>query len=135
FHTPDSSTTGFIDGMALALVTGEGWSELRRSVDGLEPVPEDQVVLVGARHLEPTERERLDASAIIRADAPSLPGALDELAQRTNTVYLHIDLDVLDPARGKANDWAVEGGLSADELGAAIAEILARFDVPAAAFT
>jgi arginase len=135
FHTPDSSPTGFIDGMALALVTGEGWAELRRSVEGLDPMPQDRVVLVGARDLEPTERERLDASAIVRAGTASLPNALDDLAQRTSTVYVHIDLDVLDPSQGKANDWAVDGGLTAEELEGAIGEILARFDLQAAAFT
>jgi arginase len=135
FHTPESSPTGFIDGMALALVTGEGWAELRRSVEGLRPVPEEHVVLVGARDLEPTEEERLTTSAVTRADAASLESALDELAERVDTVYVHIDLDVLDPAAGKANDWAVEGGLTADELDQALAAILARFDVPAAAFT
>jgi arginase len=135
FHTPDSSPTGFIDGMALALVTGEGWAELRRTVDGLRPVPEERVVLVGARDLEPTEEERLVASAVVRADAASLESALDELAERAHAVYVHIDLDVLDPSEGKANDWAVDGGLAATELQAALRAILARFEVPAAAFT
>ncbi|HYZ19554.1 MAG TPA: arginase family protein [Gaiellaceae bacterium] len=135
FHTPDSSPTGFIDGMALALVTGEGWAELRRSVDGLRRVPEEHVVLVGARDLEPTEEERLAASAVTRADTASLERALGELAERVDEVYVHIDLDVLDPTAGKANDWAVDGGLTASELDEALASILARFDVPAAAFT
>jgi arginase len=135
FHTPDSSPTGFIDGMALALVTGEGWTELRRTVDGLRPVPEEHVVLVGARDLEPTEEERLAESAVVRADAASLESALDTLAERVGTVYVHIDLDVLDPSEGKANDWAVDGGLTAAELEAALRAILARFEVPAAAFT
>jgi arginase len=135
FHTPDSSPTGFIDGMALALVTGEGWAELRRTVDGLRPVPEEHVVLVGARDLEPTEKERLATSAVVRADAASLESALDELAERVHTVYVHIDLDVLDPSEGKANDWAVDGGLTASELEGALRAILARFEVPAAAFT
>jgi arginase len=135
FHTPESSPTGFIDGMALALVTGEGWAELRRSVSGLRPVPEKQVVLVGARDLEPTEEARLTASAVVRADAASLEGALDELAERVQAVYVHIDLDVLDPSEGRANNWAVDGGLTAGELEAALQAILARFEVPAAAFT
>jgi arginase len=135
FHTPDSSPTGFIDGMALALVTGEGWAELRSTVNGLRPVPEDRVVLVGAREVDPTEEERLAASAVVRADAVSLKSALDELAERVDKVYVHIDLDVLDPAEGKASDWAVEGGFTAAELEHALSTILARFDVPAAAFT
>jgi arginase len=135
FHTPESSPTGFIDGMALALVTGEGWTELRHSIAGLRPVPEQQVVLVGARDLEPTEEARLAASAVVRADAASLEETLDELAERVDTVYVHVELDVLDPSEGKANDWAVDGGLTASELEAALRAILARFEVPAAAFT
>lgn len=135
FHTPDSTPTGFIDGMALALVAGEGWAQLRSSVDGLRPVPHERIVLAGARDLDPTEEERLAASAVIRADAASLENALDTLAARAVAVYVHVDLDVLDPREGKANDWSVEGGFSAAELDAAFEAILARFDVPAAAFT
>ena len=135
FHTPDSSTTGFLDGMPLALIVGEGWAELRRTVEGLRPIPEEQIVLVGARDLEPTEEERLSASKIARADASSLESALDQLAERVDTVYVHVDLDVLDPSEGKANDWAVDGGLTEAELEAALAGILDRFEVPAAAFT
>jgi arginase len=135
FHTPDSTPTGFFDGMPLALIVGEGWAELRGTVDGLAPVPEDRIVLVGARDLEPTEEERLAASEIVRADAATLDSALDELRTRVESLYVHIDLDVLDPSEGKANGWAVDGGLTADELEAALESILSRFDVRAAAFT
>jgi len=135
YHTPDSTTTGFFDGMPLALIVGEGWAELRRTVEGLRPIPEERIVLVGARDLEPTEEERLSASKIARADASSLESAFDQLAEHVDTVYVHVDLDVLDPSEGKANDWAVDGGLTEPELTAALAGILARFDVPAAAFT
>ena len=135
FHTPDSTTTGFFDGMPLAMITGEGWAELRGTIEGLRPVPEDRIVLVGARDLEPTEEARLNASAIGRPSIGSLEAALDDLRTRTEAVYLHIDLDVLDPSEGKANGWAVEGGLSADELESAVEAVRARFDVPAATFS
>jgi arginase len=135
FHTPDSTTTGFFDGMPLALITGEGWTELRGTIEGLRPVPEDRIVLVGARDLEPTEAARLAASAIARPHIDSLEAALDDLRTRTDAVYLHIDLDVLDPSEGKANGWAVEGGLTADELESAVEAVRARFDVAAATFS
>jgi arginase len=135
FHTPDSTTTGFFDGMPLALITGEGWAELRGTIEGLRPVPEDRIVLVGARDLEPTEEARLAASRIAQPDAGSLEAALDDLRTRTDAVYLHIDLDVLDPSEGKANGWAVEGGLTADELEAAVEAVRARFDIAAATFS
>jgi arginase len=135
FHTPDSTPTGFVDGMPLSVITGEGWAELRRTVEGLRPVAQERVVLVGARDLDPTEQERLAASAVVRADPASLEGALDNLARLTDRVYVHVDLDVLDPSEAKANDWAVDGGLTAAELEAALGAILVRFEVQAAAFT
>ena len=135
FHTPDSTTTGFFDGMPLALIAGEGWAQLRGTVEGLQPVPEDRIVLVGARDLEQTEEARLAASTIALPDAGSLETALDELATRAHTVYLHIDLDVLDPSEGRANGWAVEGGLTADELETAVDAVRARFTVAAATFS
>jgi arginase len=98
-------------------------------------VPPERVVLVGARDFEPTEEERLARSSITRADTGSLSAALDALAEHTEAVYVHIDLDVLDPSEGRANGWAVGGGLSADELDAALRAITSRFEIAAAAFT
>jgi arginase len=132
FHTPDSTPTGFLEGMILALLTGEGWNELRRD---LRTVPPERVVLVGARDFEPTEEERLTRSSITRADTGSLGAALDALGEHTEAVYVHIDLDVLDPSEGRANGWSVGGGLSADELDAALGAITSRFEIAAAAFT
>jgi arginase len=132
FHTPDSTPTGFLEGMVLALLTGEGWNELRR---GLRTVPPDRVVLVGARDFEPTEEERLARSSITRAQAGSLGAALDALAEHTDAVYVHIDLDVLDPSEGVASAWATEGGLTAEELGTALDAVASRFEIVAAALT
>ena len=58
FHTPDSTITGFLDGMGLAMLLGDGWSELRATIDDLRPVPAENALLVAARDLEPTEVER-----------------------------------------------------------------------------
>jgi arginase len=132
FHTPDSTPTGFLEGMVLALLTGEGWNELRR---GLRTVPAERVVLVGARDFEPTEQERLARSSITQADVGSLGAALDELAEHTDAVYVHIDLDVLDPSEGVASAWATTGGLSAEELGTALDAVASRFEIVAAALT
>jgi arginase len=39
FNTPDTTPTGFFDGMGLAMLLGDGWEELRQTVEGLRPVP------------------------------------------------------------------------------------------------
>jgi arginase len=90
------------------------------------------VVLVGARDFEPTEEERLARSSITQAEAGSLGTALDALAEHTEAVYVHIDLDVLDPSEGLANAWAAEGGLTAEELRQALDAVAARFEIVAA---
>ena len=125
-HTPETSPTGFLDGMALALLIGQGWDVLRREFRAVTP---EHVVLVGARDFDPTE----PTDSVKRADASSLEEALDSLD--VESVYVHIDLDVLDPSEGRASGWSVPGGLTAEELEAALEAIADRFEIPAAAIT
>jgi arginase len=125
-HTPDTSPTGFFDGFALRLLIGEGWDELRRN---FKAVPRERVLLVGARDFDPTEPDDI----VRRAGADDLEAALAELD--VEAVYVHVDLDVLDPSEGRANGWAVDGGLSAEELELALDKIASRFEIAAAAFT
>jgi arginase len=112
--------------MALALLIGQGWDELR---SGFRAVPPAHVLLVGARDFDPTE----PADTVARVDASSLEDALGDLD--VDAVYIHIDLDVLDPSEGRASGWSVPGGLTADELESALDLIASRFEIPAAAIT
>lgn len=132
FHTPDSTPTGFLDGMGFAMLTGDGWQELR---DGLRSVPAKNAILVAARDLEPTEVARVEASELRRADAETLEAALDELAMQVDAVYVHIDLDVLDPSVARANVLSVEDGLDVAQLEQALTAVQSRFEIAAAALT
>jgi arginase len=140
FNTTDTSACGSLDGMGLRILTGLGWDELRRTVPGLTPVAERDVVLVGARALEPAERGSLAASGVTvlpdanwsRAEAA---GALDELSGRVRRVYLHVDLDVLDPSIGRANRYAQPGGLTTGQVLDVFGLVTDRFDIAAAAIT
>jgi arginase len=136
FNTPETTPTGFFDGMPLAMLTGSGWEALRARVDGLRPIEEANVVLVGARDLDAAEEERLERSAvrIVRPGEPIEP-ALDALDARVRDVYVHVDLDVLDPSQGQANRYRAEGGLTADAVASSIGEVARRFTIRAAALT
>jgi arginase len=132
FNTPDTTETGYFDGCSLAMLTGSGWERLRR---GLPSIPEEHVVLAGARDIDREEQERLRASRVRVTAISELDAALDELRSRVDSVYVHVDLDVLDPSVGRANWYAVEGGPQLDELASAIDSISERFTIRAAALT
>jgi arginase len=139
FDTPERSL-GFFDGMGLAILTGNGWELLRGTIDGFAPVDERDVVLAGVRDLEEHQRRPLDASALQvvpgqAAGGPAYVAALDGLRERVPRVYLHVDLDVLDPSEGRANRFAAEGGLTVRELEWAIELAFERLQVAAAAIT
>jgi arginase len=140
FNTPETTTTGFTDGMGLAVAVGHCWQKMAEGVPGFSPVAEEDVLLAGIRDVEPAEEERLAASRVTVVEADrigreglhALTAALDGLRPRASRVYVHLDLDVLDPAKaGQANEFAPEGGLGAEELLAALRMVRGRFDVAA----
>lgn len=140
FNTPETTTTGFLDGMGLAIAVGHCWRAMAAGVPGFSPVPEENVVLAGIRDVGAAEKERLAASGVAVVDAGSieregsrvLAEALDALRARVGRIYVHLDLDVLDAKKvGRANGFASEGGLNAEDLEAALGLVHGRFDVAA----
>ena len=144
FNTPESTPSGFLDGMALAALTGRCWHALTASIPGFRPVSDAHVVLVGARHIDPAEEESLASSCLMRVDAADVQGkgaqaALDgtftELARHVSRVYLHIDLDVHERDDARANQYAVPGGLSPQTVRDLVRVVAERFSIVAAALT
>ena len=144
FNTPDTTTSGFLDGTALATLTGQCWQALTASIPGFLPVSDAHVVLVGARDLDPAEEAALARSRVARVEAArmqaagaeaALDDALTALARRVSRVYLHIDLDVHEPAEARANQYAVPGGLSPSTVRELVRVVAGRFRIAAAALT
>ncbi|HJS42477.1 MAG TPA: arginase family protein [Gemmatimonadales bacterium] len=133
FNTPETSPSGFLDGMALAILTGRCWRTLAKSVTGFEAVPETRVTLVGARDLDPPEADALAASRILRIGA-DLSG-LDDVFAKASPIWLHVDLDVLDIAEGRANQFATTGGLTVSQLVDAVRRLATRLSIVGAALT
>ncbi|MDP8943401.1 MAG: arginase family protein [Actinomycetota bacterium] len=109
FNTPDTTRSGFLGGMALAGACGL-WPT---GFDGA--LPPERVVLVGVRDLEPAERELLAHSGVTVVGASLETLVFTQNALDRSAVYVHLDLDVLDPATFPA--WMpAPGGLSPDKL-------------------
>ncbi len=129
FETPESSSSGFIDGMGLAILTGHCWRTIAQSINGYRPVPEKHVILVGASDIDPLERSRLGQSQITYLsdevlnsdDGDRMLGtALDQIGIEVDGIYLHVDLDVHDPRIARANHFRPPGGLTPQRLREAI---------------
>ena len=132
FHTSETTPTGFFDGMPLAMLTGRGWDTLRA---GLVSIPATRVVHVGGRDFDEGEREQLQEAGVRIVRRTPLDEALDDLRREVDSVYVHVDLDVLDPSVGRANELTVDDGLLLEDVTHAIDAIQEPFVVRAAALT
>ncbi len=118
FHTEATSISGSLEGMSLTLATERF-------------VPESGVVLAGARDLDPGEIERVRdrlryvPSGILKGDALA---ALD-------SVYVHLDIDVLDPSISPGVNFQGAGGMAVDQLRESLSFVLTRCSVVAMAIT
>ncbi|HEY3113802.1 MAG TPA: arginase family protein [Gemmatimonadaceae bacterium] len=127
FNTPETTASGFLDGTAVAIMTGRCWTQLAATVPGFEPVPDNRVCLIGARDIDSLEGGLLDQSAVEvvepRKLRSELSRSLASIKQRVQEIYVHLDLDVLDAEVATANKYAVPGGLSIDDVEYALSRI------------
>src|SRR5262249_16023903 len=94
--TPETTRSGFLDGLPVSIVTAHCWRSLARTIPGFEPIPGERVLLVGSRDVEATESDLLDQVGVRRVAQPRDLDGSGVLG--VSGVYLHLDLDVLDPA-------------------------------------
>ncbi|MGY1720680.1 arginase family protein [Blastococcus sp. SYSU DS0552] len=122
FNTPEEDASGFLDGQGLAMAVGRCWRGATARLPGFAPLPEDDVLLVGARDLTAEQTEVLAGSGLtwLRPEVARRPeavaAALDALAARVEVVHFHVDLDVHDPSIAPANGYAAPDGLTAQEV-------------------
>ena len=131
FNTPAITISGYLGGMALAILTGRA-PELFRDAFGLRPVADTDVLLTDARDLDPAERDALAASQVRRApaDPATITAALSKLGR--TQVYLHLDVDVIDSAQLPGLRFPSGPGPSITQIEECLAAVCATADVKAA---
>lgn len=123
-NTPDSSPSGNIHGMPLAVLLGEGPAELV-AIAGDEPAlrPED-VCVIGARDVDDTERSVVRKLGLRvytmseldeRGTAACVREAIERVTANTAGVHLSFDLDGVDPQHAPGVGTPVPGGLNLRE--------------------
>jgi arginase len=138
YNTPETTASGYLDGMGLATATGDCWRALAASIPRFQPVAPERILLVGGHDFDREEGLRLARSRLTLANAadltsrgvlPALRPALDRLKAQVGRLYVHVDLDVLDPAEAVANELSSAGGLSTRAVEEAVSLVRDRFEV------
>jgi len=108
FNTHETSPSGFIGGMPLAMLCGRGEQTIVEGA-GAKIHPEANVILTDGRDLDPGEAE-----AVAKSDVTHLSNVADLTAQDFSTMplYIHFDSDVLQLADLSAVNYPAEGGPS-----------------------
>ena len=126
FNTPETSPSGFLDGMALAIAVGDCCVTTAQRFRGVCTVPQAHVIHIGGRSFDSGETARFARSQVVRVGRDALhqlTHRLRALPVEARYLYLHIDLDVLDITELRANSYAEPGGFTCDELVLAIRRI------------
>jgi arginase len=113
FNTWETTPSGFLGGMPLAMAVGLGEQTLLEGA-GLRPWPDRKVILTDGRDLDSGERENVTRSAITHL--PDVTRLLEPGAIPDGPLYVHFDVDILDPAEAPAMNYPAPGGPSSQQL-------------------
>jgi arginase len=133
-NTPDTSPSGAFNGMVLRAIAGEGADGL--ALEGDERVPSSRIVLAGVRAVDDGEQAFIDAEGmtVLGVDEFADPTAAVRAVAATGAtrVYVHVDLDVLDPSAISGLSYPLPFGAEPDSLVALVREVVARFPLAGA---
>jgi arginase len=134
FNTPETTRSGSLGGMPVAVATGRALHRMRADATLDPPLSDEQVVMGGVRLTDPLEQELLDGSKIqqvsvddLRTASSAVFAQLDRLDRTVDKIYVHIDMDVLDPREVMGHGNKVPGGPSSEELARLFEMIFSRY--------
>ena len=113
FNTWETTPSGFLGGMPLAMIVGRGEQTMPKAVS-LKTLPDEQVIFSDGRDLDPGERDAFAASKITVLHDPR---ALLTRPFGDRPVYVHFDADIVNSAEIPAMNYPARGGPSAAEVG------------------
>lgn len=122
FNTPETSVSNILAGMPLAILAGLAGPLWRESAMLAAIVPTDRMVIAGVRELDDAEEQLLRSTDVqILRHAESLSGrtfadAMDRLANKVDDIYVHIDLDVLDPSLVPSSSTPSPRGMTLENM-------------------
>jgi arginase len=130
-NTPATSPSSHFHGMVLRTLLGDGPAALVQLVP--RRLGPEQIVLAGVRDLDREEAAFISDAAISRLGPADLlvPDRVTGRVRATGftKIYVHLDLDVLDPKEFPDALMRTPGGVSMDQLVETVQHLDAHFDV------
>jgi len=112
FNTLETSPSGFLGGMPLAMLAGLGDQTFLKALD-LVPHPQVQIILTDGRDLDPGEKELVEDSAITHIYDPL---DLLDFSFTDRPIWVHFDTDIVDPREVSAQNYAAPGGPNKEQM-------------------
>lgn len=119
FNTHETTPSGFIGGMPLAMLCGRGEQTIVQGA-GAKLQPEADIILTDARDLDPGEREAVNSSAV--RHLPDV-AALTSLELPDKPIYIHFDCDILRLSDLPAVNYPAEGGPTLEAVEASLSRL------------
>lgn len=135
-QAPETSETGAFHGMVLRAILGDGLPQMRMDSGVMTP---ERVVLAGTRELDPPEEAFIAARGltVLGPDALTTPQRVVTALEATGArkVYIHIDLDVLDPGHMSGLSHPVPFGAAPADVVATVRAVRERMPMVGASLT
>ncbi|MGI9520975.1 MAG: arginase family protein [Hyphomicrobiaceae bacterium] len=113
-NTPETTTSGLFEGMALAVAAGLAWYGMSRKHAGLScPVSLANVAFYGTRQVEDAEQALIDMHQIPKATTAV---EINERLSNVKQVYIHLDMDVHDSLSVRTNTFSAPDGPTVGEV-------------------
>jgi arginase len=122
FNTPETSVSNILAGMPLAILAGLAGPLWRESAMLAATVPTDRILVAGVRELDDAEAQLLRSTDVrLLRQEEALSGttfadAVSALADKVDDLYVHIDLDILDPSLVPSSSTPSPRGMSLRQL-------------------